>query len=129
MKKSEKKIYMSVLLNYFVVHLKLTQPCKSTMSQEKKHNYLVCMKASDSAIIMSKKFCIINWLVNKLRSEGGMVREAIDPVLSLFIKPPGILMDWKLSHCSDCNPFSSSNSHSHNAVSETQFLNLTTMML
>ena len=47
-----------------------------------------------------------------------MVREAIDPVFSLFIKPPGILMDRKLSHCSDCNPFSSSNNHSHSAVSE-----------
>ena len=55
---------MSVLLNHFVVHLKLTQPCKSTMSQEKKHNCLVCMKASDSTIIMSKKFCIINWFGN-----------------------------------------------------------------
>ena len=116
---------MSVLLNHFAAHLKLTQRVINSVSIRKETQLLGLHEGYTN----EQKVLHYNWLVNKLRSEGGMVREAIDPVFSLFIKPPGILMDRKLSHCFDHNPFSSSNNHSHSAVSETHFLNLMSMML
>ena len=53
-------IYMYIYLNHFDVHLKLTQHCKSTILQLKKHWGGVQKKSTDSCHFMNLEKAVLN---------------------------------------------------------------------